>query len=341
MAAHFEIRWLRVLPRRISLLDAAGRRHEADWLDPGDPRRSHLPEHTRRLLDDSEARFGSAAWGRYSWRTLMPVLGAVVFAAAVIIGAGSFAMFPRRMIVALLVVVIGILPLIVLGCAIGGRLWSRRTGAAARINACISGGRCPACLGEIDSLTDRPIETVTCPCGGVWPTLGAIQSGGQSISQVATVARASELAWLIPFGFISVVLSFAIPRIPFENQVVGGAAAVISLLLFAPFITRGLPERALRLGLAVAAPPIVFLLWYLAHGFGINMPLLIGGVAAFGVCYGTGRIGAREPRPGWEVARFVCESCGYDLRGAATTGASLRKCPECGGEVRSKQPPAK
>lgn len=340
MRGSLTVPWLRFVPRRLSLTDAAAHTHTVDWLDPTDPRRTGLPRQTRAGLDDVEATFKPAIWGRYSWRSLITVALVVLFAAAVIVGVGSYAMFPRRAIIALLVFVLSILPGIWLGVLIASRVWLRRTGAAARINACLAGARCPACLAEIDSLTARPIDTVTCPCGASWPTLGALQSGNRSIPVAGSVARTNELAWLIPCALISAVVSLAVPVLSFRNTLVGAIAGLLVVFFFTPFITAGRRSRALRFALALAVPPLVVMLVVLARGQGVNLTLLLGGVAAFAVVFFTARLGPRhDDRPGWNVARFVCESCGYDLRGAPGHGATLSVCPECGHAVRPTAAP--
>lgn len=334
MTGHIHIPWLRIVPRRLSMTDAAGRKHTTTWLDPGDPRRESLPAHTRQQLDAIEVNFNPSAWGRYSWRTLIAVIATALAASAFMFFVGSYAMISRRGVIALIVIVLGMLPFIVLGLSVAGHFWSAKVGAGARIHACIMGGRCPACLAEINTLTPQPIDTARCACGAVWPTLGALQSGDKSVPVAATVDRAGELAWAIPLGLCSAVLSLGVYLLPFMNQVVGAIAGVLVMSTFAPFITAGRPGKALRLGLAVGVPPILFLLWGLVRYQTINMPLLLGGVAAFAVCFACGFIGRSSRRAiGWDIARFVCESCGYDLRGASAPQTPLTNCPECGGRV--------
>lgn len=342
MPRYVEIPWLRVVPRRIGLVDASGRRHDVAWLDVGDPRRESLPARTRKELDALECRFTPATWGRYSWRALIAFGALVLFAAAVVIPLGAYAMFPPRTIFRLLVVIIGTFPIIVLVVIIAGRLWACRTGAAARIGACLAGGRCPACLAEIDSLTACPVQIVRCACHASWPTLGALQAGGRPLRAQIVVTRTIDYAWLALCCIVSGSFALSIRVLPLKNQIIGAAAGVLVLLIFAPFITRGRPAAAFRLGLAVAVPPLVVMTWILFANRHINPQLLIGSIAAFGACLAV-RIAPRsDPLPGWDVAHFVCASCGYDLRGtsrsrklAAKPDASVETCPECGAPVQS------
>lgn len=342
MPRYVEIPWLRVVPRRLGLVDASGRRHDVSWLDIGDPQRESLPARTRQELDALESRFTPATWGRYSWRVLIAFSALVLFAAAVVIPIGAYAMFPPRAIFRLLAFIIGTFPFIVLVLIIAGRLWARRTGAAARISACLAGGRCPACLAEIDSLSTRPVQTVLCACHASWPTLGALQAGGRPIRAQVVVTRTIDFGWLALCFICSATLALSIRILPLNNQIFGAAAGVVVLLIFAPFITRGRPAAALRLGLAVAVPPLAVMLWILFSNRHINLQLLIGGVAAFGACLAV-RIAPRsDSLPGWDVAHFVCASCGYDLRGtskslkgAAKPDAPVETCPECGAPVQA------
>jgi hypothetical protein len=336
LAGELQISWLRLVPRRITLTDGVGRRHQTPWLDPGQLERERLPTRTRSKLDDVEAGFKPTSWGRYSWRTLVAVMSAVAFAAVVIIGFGTYAMFPRRMIIALLVGVIGFLPFIMLILVVGGRLWVRRTGASARINACIASGNCPVCLRAIDTLTARPINLAACACGAQWPTLGALQAGGRPIAAAATVARTGELAWLIPLGLFSATLSFGMLLLPQRDQIIAVAAVVILACIFPPFITLGRPARAWRLALTLAGPAIAAAMWSVLRSGVVVVPLWVGGGLVGVLSYAVGRLGSAPrtiDRPGWDVAHFICDACGYDLRGTASAGTRPTICPECGHAV--------
>src|SRR5262249_99842 len=150
---------LRILPRRLTLTDARGRRFHTDWLDPDDPRRGSLPEQTRRELAPAEINSRPPPPRPPPPPPSPPPPPPPLLA--------PHSSVPPRGALVPSATLPAPLPPIALGRLIGGPIWAGRIGAAARMSACLAGGRCPACLAPIDSLTTQPIQTVPCACGAV------------------------------------------------------------------------------------------------------------------------------------------------------------------------------
>lgn len=329
MKGFVEISWLRGFPRRFRITDASGKPREVEWLDPGDPRRDVLPPQTRQQFDAFDATMKPAAWGRFSIRSLLPLVILCSLIIPFVVLTTAYAGFPRKSAFALLIGVFVVLPIILAALAPLGRWWMRTRCIAIRTSACLEGGCCPACLAAIDSLTDCPINTVPCSCGAIWPTVGGLQSNEQSIAAAATVDRSNQLAWLIPFGLFSLIVSVAVGIGPGRDQIAGTAAGLLMVMIFAPFACIGRPSMPIRLAIVTCVPPLLMMIVVLLRSQTVNMFLLGGAVAAFAFVYIPGRVAASVwKRPGWDVARLVCESCGYDLRGAKHAA-----CPECGKKI--------